>query len=198
MRSLLLSLAASTALGQPVSAQTWDAWANEFYVVGQSSDDERRCGLVSDFEFEGRADIRLAMQLRDEFVWIGLYSFDWSALPEGEPVVIGLGFDDAQGENLIVGYGGGGQLEYRNGFMARFDVRAASLFASSSSLWVMSAMADDPDNVATVADLPLDQSAEAVAALRRCHAYAERQRAEREAEEARYIHVPRDPFASGD
>lgn len=196
MRSILGALAASLLLSQTAAAQTWGPWSNEFYDVGQATAGDQSCVLLSEFEFEGRATVQLTLGLLEDQVYLGLYSHDWSALAEDATLAVGLTF--LPGEEILVGVGVPDRVSYRNGLLAVFEPRMANLFASSRRVLVLTATDVEEGNFTTVADLPLDASADAVAALRRCHAHAERQRLEREREEASYRHVPRDPFAGTD
>lgn len=192
MKAVAVGLALAAFAG-PVAAQTWPEWSSEFYGVAQATTGDRSCMLISDFEFEGRSNVMLAMAFREDYLLFGLFNGGWSAISADEPSIFGLAFS-TMGEEPFIGPGVGAEHRYRNGFFARFDAAAAERFAASD--FVMVFRGDEETGEATlVAELPLEGSADAVSALRRCHAYAERQRVERAAEEARYNHVPSDPFA---
>lgn len=186
---LSLALMASPALAQ----NSVTNWSNANYdVTGSSPGEKPGCIMTSTFEIEGRSDVDFNLLWDGETALFALTSWDWSAVKGRE--YDGFVYYFPQSKTI---YDNGTTLGYvhatiNKGFVTMFGGDFLDKLAAENRLMV-NRMPDGQDMV-VVADLNLEGTAAAVAALRRCANYVNGREAARIRRESRNDYIARDPF----
>lgn len=189
--ALALSLLASPALAQT----SVTSWTNGYFDVdGASPGDAPSCIMTTTYAIPGRSDVYFALLWDGDKVLFALTSTDWSAEKGQEYPDFYYYFpqsEDIYSEGTTLGY----VYEYINkGFMTSFDPEFMDKIAREPQLMV--GRMPEGGDMTVVADLNLQGSGTAIAALKRCTTYVVNRESARIRRESRNDYISRDPFKS--
>lgn len=186
-----LSMLASPALAQ----NTVTAWSSGNYDVdGSAPGEDPGCIMTASYAIPGRPDVDFNLLWDGKQVIFALTSTAWSA-EKGET------YPDFQyyfGDSQSL-YNGGLTAGYvhdyiHKGFMTSFEPEFMDKIAAETQLIV--GRMPEGGELTVVADLNLEGSAPAIAALKRCTAFVINREAARIRRESRNDYISRDPFTS--
>ena len=148
---------------------------------------EEGCAAATTYDFDGRSPVKLSLIYTGEFAILALASRDWSNR-DGQSYSMVYLLDEKAWTGDALGFVEG----YADkGFTARFPPEFLQDFAAADDLFISTG-----DGATVVTHVSLDGSAGAVATLRRCADYVQRQNAERDRRERRWDYIAPDPFAA--
>jgi TonB family protein len=180
-------------LALPTQAKEWPS-VGWFDII----EAEESCIASSEYEFDGRSDVKLLLVLgeQQDFVGLMIYSLDWSAKKDVEYPGItytlnGFVYSDVKdddGKMILTTKGDLFESVYK-GFFRLFTVQFLDDFAKGDSLLV-------EKDATVITHINLHSSGAAVTKLRECAAYVKRKNDAQRAQEAQWDYIEKDPFAA--